>query len=109
MKDEKIGRMVTRVVLPRVVMHSRYHYGVSHFYLIVVVSFWFLKQDKEICNALSNCCVQAFSENFTGLELEDGGGRGTSGYFSVYILCFEPILLVMLIFFHQLSLYVIYY
>lgn len=24
---------------------------------------------------------QAFSENFTGLELEDGGGRGTSGAF----------------------------
>ncbi|OMO75031.1 Peptidase M8, leishmanolysin [Corchorus olitorius] len=46
--DEKLGRMVTRVVLPRVVMHSRHHYG-------------------------------AFSENFTGLELEDGGGRGTSG------------------------------
>ncbi|KAL1353747.1 uncharacterized protein [Arachis hypogaea] len=46
--DEKIGRMVTRVVLPRVVMHSRHHYG-------------------------------AFSGNFTGLELEDGGGRGTSG------------------------------
>ncbi|KAK7291166.1 hypothetical protein RIF29_06094 [Crotalaria pallida] len=46
--DEKIGRMVTRVVLPRVVMHSRYHYA-------------------------------AFSGNFTGLELEDGGGRGTSG------------------------------
>ncbi|XP_028118419.1 leishmanolysin-like peptidase isoform X2 [Camellia sinensis] len=46
--DEKLGRMVTRVVLPRVVMHSRCHYG-------------------------------AFSENFTGLELEDGGGRGTSG------------------------------
>jgi hypothetical protein len=23
---------------------------------------------------------QAFSENFTGLELEDGGGRGTSGF-----------------------------
>lgn len=46
--DEKLGRTVTRVVLPRVVMHSRYHYG-------------------------------AFSENFTGLELEDGGGRGTSG------------------------------
>ncbi|KAI4316786.1 hypothetical protein L6164_024731 [Bauhinia variegata] len=46
--DEKLGRMVTRVVLPRVIMHSRYHYG-------------------------------AFSENFTGLELEDGGGRGTSG------------------------------
>ncbi|KAE9588445.1 putative leishmanolysin [Lupinus albus] len=46
--DEKIGRMVTRVVLPRVIMHSRYHYA-------------------------------AFSVNFTGLELEDGGGRGTSG------------------------------
>jgi len=46
--DEKLGRMVTRVVLPRVVMHSRHHYG-------------------------------AFSQNFTGLELEDGGGRGTSG------------------------------
>ncbi|KAM7518265.1 hypothetical protein LguiB_017227 [Lonicera macranthoides] len=46
--DEKLGRVVTRVLLPRVIMHSRYHYG-------------------------------AFSENFTGLELEDGGGRGTSG------------------------------
>ncbi|CAA6653468.1 unnamed protein product [Spirodela intermedia] len=46
--DEKLGRTVTRVVLPRVIMHSRHHYGV-------------------------------FSENFTGLELEDGGGRGTSG------------------------------
>ncbi|KAI8015100.1 Leishmanolysin-like peptidase [Camellia lanceoleosa] len=46
--DDKLGRMVTRVVLPRVIMHSRYHYGV-------------------------------FSENFTGLELEDGGGLGTSG------------------------------
>ncbi|KAL9231584.1 hypothetical protein vseg_006795 [Gypsophila vaccaria] len=46
--DEQLGRVVTRVVLPRVIMHSRYHYG-------------------------------AFSENFTGLELEDGGGRGTSG------------------------------
>ncbi|KAK9756386.1 hypothetical protein RND81_01G093400 [Saponaria officinalis] len=46
--DEQLGRTVTRVVLPRVIMHSRYHY-------------------------------RAFSENFTGLELEDGGGRGTSG------------------------------
>ncbi|XP_073046027.1 uncharacterized protein [Primulina eburnea] len=46
--DEKLGRIVTRVVLPRVIMHSRHHYG-------------------------------AFSANFTGLELEDGGGRGTSG------------------------------
>ncbi|GJW37059.1 hypothetical protein Tco_0059979 [Tanacetum coccineum] len=47
--NEKLGRTVTRVVLPCVVMHSRYHYG-------------------------------AFSDNFTGLELEDGGGRGTSAY-----------------------------
>ncbi|CAI9777817.1 unnamed protein product [Fraxinus pennsylvanica] len=46
--DEKLGRMVTKVVLPRVIMYSRYHYG-------------------------------AFSQNFSGLELEDGGGRGTSG------------------------------
>jgi hypothetical protein len=28
--DEKLGRMVTRVVLPRVIMHSRHHYGVSY-------------------------------------------------------------------------------
>ncbi|KAK6115839.1 hypothetical protein DH2020_008108 [Rehmannia glutinosa] len=42
--DEKLGRVVTRVVLPRVIMHSRYHYG-------------------------------AFSQNFTGLELEDGGSH----------------------------------
>ncbi|THU58622.1 hypothetical protein C4D60_Mb03t16300 [Musa balbisiana] len=27
--DEKLGRMVTRVVLPRVVMHARHHYGVA--------------------------------------------------------------------------------
>ncbi|KAJ3672797.1 hypothetical protein LUZ60_006171 [Juncus effusus] len=46
--DQKLGRTVTRIVLPRVIMHSRHHYG-------------------------------AFSDNFTGLELEDGGGRGTSG------------------------------
>ncbi|KAF5739403.1 hypothetical protein HS088_TW12G00608 [Tripterygium wilfordii] len=46
--DETLGRIVTRVVLPHVIMHSRHHYG-------------------------------AFAENFTGLELEDGGGRGTSG------------------------------
>jgi hypothetical protein len=26
--DLKLGRMVTRVVLPRVIMHSRQHYGV---------------------------------------------------------------------------------
>ncbi|OAE20884.1 hypothetical protein AXG93_3256s1310 [Marchantia polymorpha subsp. ruderalis] len=46
--DERLGRMVTRVILPRVVMHSRQHYG-------------------------------AYSEDFLGLELEDGGGRGTAG------------------------------
>ena len=26
------------------------------------------------------CSMQTFSANFTGLELEDGGGRGTSGW-----------------------------
>lgn len=26
--DANLGRMVTRVVLPRVIMHSRQHYGV---------------------------------------------------------------------------------
>jgi leishmanolysin len=34
--DEKIGRTVTRVVLPRVVMHSRHHYAVfpqKHFFV----------------------------------------------------------------------------
>lgn len=39
--DEKLGRMVTRVVLPRVVMHSRYHYAVKAKFLF---SAW-------------NCCV----------------------------------------------------
>ena len=29
---------------------------------------------------------QAFSENFTGLELEDGGGRGTSGHWLQFYL-----------------------
>ncbi|CAK9859449.1 unnamed protein product [Sphagnum jensenii] len=46
--DQKLGRMVTRVVLPRVIMHSRQHYG-------------------------------AYDDKFPGLELEDGGGRGTAG------------------------------
>uniref|UniRef100_A0A2P2ITP0 Uncharacterized protein n=1 Tax=Rhizophora mucronata TaxID=61149 RepID=A0A2P2ITP0_RHIMU len=55
--DEQLGRVVKRVVLPRVLMHSRHHYG-------------------------------AFSENFTGLELEDGGGRGTSGYHFLIHFCF---------------------
>nr|GEW97603.1 leishmanolysin-like peptidase isoform X2 [Tanacetum cinerariifolium] len=45
--DEKLGRTVTCLVLPRVVMHSRHHYG-------------------------------TYTQNFTGLELEVGGGRGTS-------------------------------
>ncbi|XP_024524216.1 uncharacterized protein LOC112344166 isoform X1 [Selaginella moellendorffii] len=46
--DSKLQRAVTRVVLPRVVMHSRQHYG-------------------------------AYSTEIGGLELEDGGGRGTAG------------------------------
>lgn len=46
--NSKLGRMVTRIVLPRVVMYARQHYG-------------------------------AYSKDFTGLELEDGGGRGTAG------------------------------
>lgn len=32
--DEKLGRTVTRVVLPRVVMHSRHHYAVFNLFLI---------------------------------------------------------------------------
>lgn len=32
---------------------------------------------------------QAFSENFTGLELEDGGGRGTSGLHFVSHISFS--------------------
>ena len=39
----------------------------------------------EIIVSLSTVVMlfcQAFSENFTGLELEDGGGRGTSGTFN---------------------------
>lgn len=32
----------------------------------------------------SNISFQAYSENFTGLELEDGGGRGTSGHFPCF-------------------------
>lgn len=30
--DEKLGRTVTRVVLPRVVMHARHHYAVLNFF-----------------------------------------------------------------------------
>jgi len=29
-------------------------------------------------------CWQAFSGNFSGLELEDGGGRGTSGLYPLF-------------------------
>jgi len=42
--DEKIGRAVTRVVLPRVVMHSRHHYAVcprEHFCIISFSLFLF--------------------------------------------------------------------
>ena len=40
--------------------------------------------------------MQAFSENFTGLELEDGGGRGTSGYFLSLFSALKPLLLVVI-------------
>ncbi|KAI5056639.1 hypothetical protein GOP47_0028826 [Adiantum capillus-veneris] len=46
--DSKLGRAVSRVVLPRVMMHARRHYA-------------------------------AYSKDFIGMELEDGGGRGTAG------------------------------
>ncbi|CAM8910599.1 unnamed protein product [Rhodiola kirilowii] len=46
--DESLGRLVTHVVLSRVVIHSRRHFG-------------------------------SFSEEYIGLDLEDGGGCGTSG------------------------------
>lgn len=38
--DERLGRTVTRVVLPRVVMHSRYHYGVSASFVLSGVRDW---------------------------------------------------------------------
>lgn len=44
--DEKLGRTVTRVVLPRVVMHSRYHYAVNYT--------TFLSPTKQFF--LSACC-----------------------------------------------------
>lgn len=53
--DEKLGRMVTRVVLPRVIMHSRHHYGVSftvgllvHLYVIIFLN----KSKEELQNSL---------------------------------------------------------
>lgn len=91
--DEKLGRTVTRVVLPRVVMRARYHYGVSNYQKHV----GFLPENDKHLREKKGllewvfmfckvhwwliCYAQAFSENFTGLELEDGGGRGTSGIF----------------------------
>ena len=36
--------------------------------------------------SLMNVHWQAFSDNFTGLELEDGGGRGTSGCLSFFVI-----------------------
>ncbi|GER33480.1 leishmanolysin-like peptidase [Striga asiatica] len=53
-QDEKHRWMVTRVVLPRVIVYSRYHYWVSPLGLY------------------------AFTEDFTGFELEKGGCHGTS-------------------------------
>lgn len=95
--DEKLGRIVTRVVLPRVVMHARYHYGVSNYFQPhVCVSYLYMQVNLFVnvfCALWSidyGCHDQAFSENFTGLELEDGGGRGTSGIFfcrfSVFVI-----------------------
>lgn len=75
--DEKLGRIVTRVVLPRVVLHSRHHYGVS---LNAFSYFSWLKFCVLQVLRMSKCSTeQAFSQKFSGLELEDGGGRGTSG------------------------------
>lgn len=86
--DEKIGRTVTRVVLPRVVMHSRHHYAVfllEHLLYNSSVIFFHFHIDHVLRQKPTNDCSmvkwQAFSGNFTGLELEDGGGRGTSGFY----------------------------
>lgn len=38
--DEKLGRMVTRVVLPRVVMHSRHHFGVFDSYFPTIFVYY---------------------------------------------------------------------
>jgi len=82
--DEKLGRMVTRVVLPRVVMHSRYHYAVFSWEQPIQntsIFFFTVFSCKRIQHMTEVTCLQAFSGNFSGLELEDGGGRGTSGLY----------------------------
>ena len=104
--DEKLGRMVTRIVLPRVVMHSRYHYGVLDCFLILLTIFFAYPKSvcmrscplnlPDVCDlefplsrealSLMDIHWQAFSDNFTGLELEDGGGRGTSGCLSFSVI-----------------------
>lgn len=45
--DSNLGRMVTRVVLPRVIMHSRQHYGVSIDLLQMHSNFEALEAEKE--------------------------------------------------------------
>lgn len=86
--DEKIGRAVTRVVLPRVVMHSRHHYAVFPREIFCMISLSVfnlhicsvLNQKLQFKEWLMSDLLQAFSGNFTGLELEDGGESGTSGF-----------------------------
>lgn len=105
--DEKLGRVVTRVVLPNVVMHSRYHYGVifSPYNQCYISFLWEAYIESLFCLRLMALNFwkstiywwvlywQAFSENFTGLELEDGGGRGTSGFsFSCSFIIFLSVL-----------------
>lgn len=47
--DDRLGRTVTRVVLPRVVMHSRYHYGVSALFVVFgVCDFFFFGGGRGI-------------------------------------------------------------
>ncbi|KAL6511725.1 hypothetical protein OROGR_021322 [Orobanche gracilis] len=51
--------------------------GASSSYHALALPLWVIRVPIE--KDLTISYNQAFSENFTGLELEDGGGRGTSG------------------------------
>ncbi|RWW81498.1 hypothetical protein BHE74_00010097 [Ensete ventricosum] len=63
--DEKLGRMVTRIVLPRVVMRARYHYGVS----------WSNLTEKKNLSSFSDGSIQIGSvlkiEIMTSFRLHD--------------------------------------
>jgi hypothetical protein len=49
-------------------------------HMIVVIRHFHASNTEQLpYNLICLLCVKAFSQNFTGLELEDGGGRGTSG------------------------------